>query len=1091
MNTHHNNRLRRLSNACAASILALSIALSGAEAQTAGTTDFDIAAQPLPKALLEFSRQSNVDVIVPADLVRGKRSAPVAGDMPAVEALTRLLQGSGLRVSVGEDGSLRIVPAALQEARQHSAAGQAQADRAAEPREQDQDGVATLQDLRDREAIEADEEAAKESRGLTDWIVVTGSRNVGIRRFEDDAQPYVVFDADDIQSSMATTLEEFFRTRLPQNTAQGSNQQFTALDGSLGNTSSINLRGLGANQTLILVNGRRAPRVSFSNGAVTDFQQADINGIPLAAIERIEVLPATASGIYGGGATGGAINIITRRDFEGGEVQAHYGNTFDTSFAEYGFDASYGLSLEDGRTHVMLTASYANSGTLLAGDRPFAERSFALALENDPDAIFDQFVPPSAATPNIRSLSGNLVLDDSTDLGSDITFVPFGYEGVASDGGQGLVDNAGQYNFAPSADILGLGLPIRQSPEVYSGAVSVRREFTDDLEIFVDASISRNEAQRLASSLPRFASLPGGAPGNPFQGPVLVSYPAIGPAFPSTADQETLQVVVGANYTLPGDWLIAGDFSWSRARTESTSTAPGFDVPFALNPAINDGTVDLFRDLSAFPVDLSPFAVVSPNLIVGPRDTILRNGAIRASGPAFDLPAGPINISALLETRDEVLKSSFSESYDFFSGVPGELITEFTPERRQSVDSVYLEALIPIFSKRNAVPLIQALDLQISGRYDRYVTRSPDTDLTIPVDERGMVPPDPIDTLTNKFDSIDFTVGVRYEVSDDLLLRASYGTGFLPPSVSQIFPDEFVPGFVVGFDPKRGGESPGLVDTVRFAGNPDLLPEESESWSFGAILTPRFLPEFRLSVDYVVIDKTDEILFPINQQILDAEDTFPDRVVRAELTQAEIDAGFTGGRILSFDRTAINFSSTRSESLDFQLDYVIDSDRFGQFRFYAVATYLIELSSQLTPDSETVDIVGFDFSPLEWRGNGGITWHSPDGTWSLGWNAQYYDSYFVFGATAAQGTIDLQTRLHGREKIPSETYHDFHAAWRPGGLTGRVGGLLEDLEVRFGIQNAFNKIPAARPGLSPTDGAFSAYGDNRLRRFTVALRKGF
>ena len=1088
------NLFRRLSCVCAVSVMALTSAGSGAMAE-ADTTKFDIDAQPLPRAILEFSKQSNIDVIVPSELVRGRQSAPVEGDMPADEALTKMLEGSGLKVSIGDDGSLRIIEAALRQNRNGIAVAAAQDTVTNDGvnvdagNQADDEDVKTLEELRDREAIEEEEEETKEERGLLDQVVIEGSRNVGVRRFEDDAQPYVVYNADDIRASMAINLEDFFRTRLPQNTTQGSNQQFTSNDGTLGNTSSINLRGLGANQTLILVNGRRAPRVSFFTAFGSDFQQADINGIPMASIERIEVLPATASGIYGGGATGGVINIITRRDFQGGEIQLRYGNTFDTSFAEYGVDGSYGFALEDGRTHVTLSGSYSNSGTLLARERPFAERSFALALENDPDAVFGQSIPPAGATPNIRSIFGNLVLDDGTDLGSNITFVPFGYAGVSSDGGQGLVDNAGQYNFEPSPDILGELLPIRQSPEVYSGTVSVRREFTERLELFVDASFSRNKAQRLTQSLPTFVFLPGAAPGNPFQGSVLVRYPAIGPTFDSDSTQETLQVVGGANYELPGNWLISADFNWSRARTESISTSPGFDVPFGLNPAISAGTVDLFRDPNAFPLDLSPFAVVSPNQIVGPRDTILRNGAVRASGPAFDLPAGPVNISALLETRDEILKPWYQETYDFFSGVPGELVTDFTPERSQHTDSVYLEALIPLFSDQNALPLVQALDLQVSGRYDRFVTESPDANDMIRVDSRDVVP-DPVDTLTNKFDSVDFTVGLRYEVSEDLLLRASYGTGFLPPSVQQIFPDEFVPGFVPASDPKRGGESPGLVDTVRFAGNPDLRPEQSKSWSFGAILTPRVIPGFRFSVDYSVIEKTDEIIGPVNQQILDAEDTFPDRVGREPLTPADMAAGFTGGRIIFFDRTAINFANTRSASLDFQLDQVIETEDHGVFRFYALATHMLELTSQLTPDSEFVDSVGFNFAPLAWRGNAGLTWDSPDGAWSLGWNAQYYDSYFVFGATSGPGTIDLQTRLHGREKIPSEIYNDFFAVYRPSASAGNLAGLLENLEIRFGIQNAFNKIPATRPGLSPTAGAFSAYGDNRLRRFTIQVRKG-
>src|SRR5262249_9293075 len=153
---------------------------------------------------------------------------------------------------------------------------------------------------------------------------VKGSKsiNADIERTEDDSQPYVVFSADDIRESQASTLEDFFKARLPMSASQGTTRQTANGD----NTSSINLRGLGANQTLIVVDGRRLPGLASGFNSL----QPDINGIPLAAIERIEVLPSTASGIYGGGATGGVINIVTKKSYSGVEMGATYGNTFDT-----------------------------------------------------------------------------------------------------------------------------------------------------------------------------------------------------------------------------------------------------------------------------------------------------------------------------------------------------------------------------------------------------------------------------------------------------------------------------------------------------------------------------------------------------------------------------------------------------------------------------------------------------------------------------------------------------------------------------------------------------------------------------------------
>ena len=1071
--------------------------VSSALAQDNGNDDgLIIEAQPLASALREFSQQTGLQIGYAAELADGKSSQGVDGVSDPGQALDALLEGTGLEYRFINDGTVVIrastaATRSIVEREPAESTSDTADDAPGEPGTSatpDTDAeISTLQDLRDLDAILEDEEAAKESRGLMDVIVVTGSRNVGVRRFEDDPQPYVVFNAEDLESSAASNLEDFLRTRLPQNTSQRSNQQFTSIDGSLGNTSSINLRGLGANQTLILVNGRRAPRVSFNNGTTADFQQADINGIPMASIERIEVLPATASGIYGGGATGGVINIITRRDYAGGEVQLRYGNTTDGAFDEYGFDASYGFSLEDGKTHILVSGSYADSSTLQAGERPFAERSLKLLLANDPDALFSPFQPPRAATPNIRALFGPLVLLDGTNLGSNVTHIPTGYTGVSSDNGQGLIDNAGTYNLSPSRDFDGLLRPIRQSPKVYNSSFSARREFTPELEVYLDGWFSRNEAQQPVTSLPQTVFIPGGAPANPFQSTIGVTYPTLGPRFDTEATQDTLQFVAGVRYELPENWLISADYNWSRARSESITTEPGFDS-IGVNAAIANGEIDIFRDLTETPVDVSNYELISPNNFVGPRDTLLKNLAVRASGPAFDLPAGSINWSALVENREEILESHYNQSYNFFSGVPGELDTFFVPERRQSTDSVYLEALIPLFRDN---PVVQSFELQLSARYDSYETVSPAANAIFQVDGRGERPTDPIETARNTFSSVDYTAGFRWEISDDLLLRGSFGTGFLPPSVSQIFAQENPNFFVSGTDPKRGGNLFFTQTNVRFGGNPDLDPEESESWSLGAIITPRFLPGFRLSIDYAVVEKDGEILVPVNQQILDFEDSLPGRIERAPLTPADIAAGFTGGEITFFDRTALNFAKTKSTSLDIQLDQLFETTRHGNFRLYGVASRARAFESQVTPESDVLDSIGFDGGPLDWRINAGLTWESPSDEWTLGWNAQYYHNYFVYTATASDFTIEQTTRRQGRADIPAETYHDLFAVYRPRSMGGALGGLLADTEFRLTVQNAFDKIPTALPGFSPTDGRFSAYGDNRLRRYSLSVRKSF
>src|SRR5262249_20376678 len=144
-------------------------------------------------------------------------------------------------------------------------------------------------------------------------ILIKGSKslNIDIHRTRDDVLPYVVFDHEAISQSGVQTLDEFLKQRLPMNTVAQSNTQ-SAVSGS---GSRIDLRGLGTNQTLVLVNGRRVADLQVNPSNAGD--QSDLNGIPVGAVERIEVLPTSASGIYGGSATGGVVNIVLKKDFKG------------------------------------------------------------------------------------------------------------------------------------------------------------------------------------------------------------------------------------------------------------------------------------------------------------------------------------------------------------------------------------------------------------------------------------------------------------------------------------------------------------------------------------------------------------------------------------------------------------------------------------------------------------------------------------------------------------------------------------------------------------------------------------------------------
>ncbi|MXP41454.1 TonB-dependent receptor [Altererythrobacter soli] len=1059
-------RPRRRRNLFLGSAIAFAVlATPPAAYAQARTHDFDVPAQDLGAALRALARQSGEQVIFEGRVVRGKRSTAVTGAHATDEAVALLLRGTGLQASRSQRGILVVTaPAAPGEDRAGGAAAG----------------------------------SGSAGAGATPEILVVGARtgNVDIRRTEDDTQAYVVFGRSEIENSQASSINDFFRARLPMNTVQTTPGQARLSRAASSVGSEINLRGLGTNQTLVLVDGRRMPSANGLNFGLT---QPDINGIPLATVERIEVLPATAGGIYGGSATGGVINIITRRDYSGIDISATYGNTFRGDFAEFRLDGSAGFSLEGGRTRIMISGSYSGAGELLNGERDFVARARALQQTNNPAAFATLTAPPFGYTTNICT-AASATATTCTDaplvlratgqsLGSNRTFVPVGYAGPGSDNGAALLANAGQYNLvAPDDTSNGARGAILASPTVASASFDLRREFSSMLEAYANMSWQRNEGK-----FPGIAVVLSGvtiaadAPNNPFTTPIRVRFPT-----PNLEDEfmtvvDTLRANGGLLVRLPGNWSASFDYIWARSRSIQTFSNVGAGDPDGEGPGLpvttllSNGTLDVLRDVNTHPIDYGPYLLPSPTNRLGPADTILNNGAFRISGPLLRLPGGDLTLTGLLEYRDEAQRPSLQRAL---------VNTVYIPSRSQTARSAYAEARLPLISPANNFPMAHTLELQASIRHDAYRTRQP-----FPVQVTLPSPDSPLPEFTpdvNRVNDTLFTFGLRYQPIEDITVRASYGTGFLPPSVTQIADDG---GRDIGgnlIDPKRGGVRQPVARFQIASGHPDLKPESSTSWSAGLVLTPRFVPGLRLSADYVNIRKTNEIRTPTPQQLLDLEDFLPERIIRDPL-EPDAPAGFTAGPIRIIDARLLNVARTNVEAVDLQADYVVESRGLGTFRAYAVATWQPTLQRKFLPETPFIDSVGFSStgSALEWRGNAGLDWTW--GAWSASWNAQYYDSHLVYAAAAepltpAQQAAREQAILNqGSTRIRAQTYHDLYLRYRFGSGHSEF---LNGTDIVAGVQNIFDSSPPIIADTGSTDG-YSTYGDPRLRRFTLSLRKHF
>jgi outer membrane receptor protein involved in Fe transport len=1081
-----------------AALVVLCGSFAGADAQARSVTyNFDIPSQGLNAALQQFALTAQHKLLYRTELVDGKTSESLKGQFTVEEAVRKLLSGSGLTFEITPSAVVLIKPddksmVATHAAPMNPGRGEgAGSGSAFEEGAGADDGVRPAQGEQLADENGDDEKSATKPtrdvvlqpdiRAAIPEVLVKGSRvlNADIRRTEDDAQPYVVFGGDEITESQAGSIEEFLRTRLPMNTQQGTaGQNFEE-----NNRSQFNLRGLGTNQTLVLVDGRRLPRSFATSGNDPGgFNQPDLNGIPIAAIERIEVLPSTASGIYGGGATGGVINVVLKRDYQGTEVRAIYGETFRSDAGTGSFSLSSGFTLGDGDLQVLLMASHSEADPLHTGDRDFVRRANALNVANVPDVYTNgvfAFFPALGFTSNICGgtffCDGTpLVLDNGTELNSSITHVPTGYSGPGSDNGSALLQNAGQYNTASPNDQNGQRSNLLSESVVDSASVNLRREFHEAVDGFLNVSWYRNKGQAGSFGAPSSILLPASAPNNPFTSDVIVAFPTPELSLSSVTDDESLQSTAGVIVRLAKNWSLAGEYNWSRVAAEERSTSLFLSQQFSTD--LTNGTLDVLRDLNVSPLDYGAYLAASPNIIQGPIDTVLNDIVLRVSGPLFDLPAGPVTVTGLLERRTEEVGKSFSDLiFDTSSFIT------YLPRRSQDVDSLYAEARIPVFGELNVMSLLRELEIQASVRRDEYRTVSVPTATLVVPSRDGPLPT--VMFTSNTIEETDYTLGLRYSPLEGVAIRASYGTGFLPPSINQIVINGSGPTSDFLTDPARGESSGFVTYSSTFGGNPDLAPEESESLSIGAVFTPAVLPGLRLSIDYTRIEKVGEVTTLDAQTLLFLEELFPGRITRGPNLPG--DPPGWAGPITAIDTTLLNLAHTDVQAYDLQVDYDLRTEDRGSFHFYAIGTYATDFERLPIPGATVVERVGFSGGPLEWRGNLGVTWEA--GSWAFAWNAQYYDSYLAYTPEMDPFLRDLVVTHQGSDTIPSQTYHDVslryqvdegHPAWFAG------------LEVTLGILNLFDESPPIL-ATTLTNGGYSTYGDPRLRRFALTLRKSF
>ncbi|MEO0410808.1 MAG: TonB-dependent receptor [Pseudomonadota bacterium] len=355
---------------CALSAIAMA---SPVAAQARETYEFDIKSKELGEALTEYGIAAGQQVLFKDADVRGKTAKELDGTYTPEEALRLLLEGTGVKYRVDDNGTLLVGNDFVRQSRLSSQAEL----RPFQVAQLDQTGSVSVPQPR----VDNDEEEKEEV------IVVTGTN---IRGIAPESSPVLSFDRADILNSGASTAVEFIQT-LTQNFGGGSiantsffvgddinaafNSQFNG--GSIG--TGVNLRGLGSGSTLVLLNGRRiAP-----SSAIGDF--VDVSLIPASAIERVEVLTDGASSIYGGDAVAGVINFILRDDFDGIETTGRYGTVTNGNLDEFRTNITLGKNW--GKGNGIFVYEFFDRDRLRAADRSFAVD----VVQSLPDELMQSF----------------------------------------------------------------------------------------------------------------------------------------------------------------------------------------------------------------------------------------------------------------------------------------------------------------------------------------------------------------------------------------------------------------------------------------------------------------------------------------------------------------------------------------------------------------------------------------------------------------------------------------------------------------------------------------------------------------------------
>lgn len=848
---------------------------------------FDIPAGPATETLHEYSRQAMVQLLYDYDLINGRRTRPIRGTFRREEALARMLERSGLKFEFVNNRAVAVTPIR----------------RPAPPARKKAAQPDPIQRV-SVEPVQAPEEIAEVEILASPFELPPP---VG--------QQVLSFSRVDIDRSGVPTVAEFLQT-LPQNFEGGPTQDTITSKNSEGNSgmgTGLNLRGLGSGATLVLLNGRRiAP-----SGVEARF--ADILNIPLSAIERVDILPDSASTLYGSDAMGGVVNLILRKNYSGQETRARVGGAAHSSLREQSYSQLVGLDAASG--HGFLSLEFYKRDALPAADR---ERATSDLRPFGGDNFNTPFGNP-----------GTIV------IGNQAWRIPEGQDGTSLTPKDLLLEPSVMHDRLKGADIM----PTQRLMSAYG---TWTQSLRDDLNLFADILYNKRTARASAGGFMMPIIVPSTHPFyvNPTGGtePIVVMYNFLDDLGPVRFDTTvtTANLSLGVDWAITNGWRLSanGGHAFEKEHLKPSGRVDLNALEIALadpNPATvfnpfgdgshtNPATLDAITDKAALFKSDSRYDQIN----------------VTASGPLGQTTAGPMRLTLGGEYR-----------HQFFEDVTQEAIVVLPALKLdRDITSVFGELGVPLVSRKNRRPVTERLELSVGVRFEDY------SDIG-----RGLTP----------------KLGLLWEPLPGLSLRSTWSKSFKAPTLPHLAATRNFSEIIQVIDPSS---ETGVTNVLVWTGkNAELRAERGESWTIGADFTLSSHPGLGVALTYFDVHVTDQILEPsLSVNVLDDPaltgliNRTPTEAERAAVcarsmyvARGSIVADCMEGPVGAIaDLRLQNFAQVRTRGIDVVAKY----DRHfsgGTLDIDLIGTYLFEYARAKSPQSPLLDFVNTARFPLSRR----------------------------------------------------------------------------------------------------------------------------